>query len=77
MLGVGSSNIIKIKTIEGNREAIDLDGLEQKLIELNREPAILISSGGTVNTVDFDDFTGISNLQKEYKFWWIAKIRRN
>lgn len=70
MLGIGSSNIIKVKTIEGNREAICLDDLEQKLLALKGEPAILISSAGTVNTVDFDDFSEIAKLQENYKFWW-------
>ena len=70
MLGMGSSNVISVKTIEGNREAICLEDLEQKLITLGGEPAILISSAGTVNTVDFDDFTGIAELQEKYKFWW-------
>ena len=70
MLGMGSSNIMKVNVIEENREAICLSDLEQKLKNLKGEPAILISSAGTVNTVDFDDFSGIAKLQEKYKFWW-------
>ncbi len=70
MLGIGSNNLIKIKTLEGNREAIDIEDLEQKIQELNTKPFILISSAGTVNTVDFDDFEAISKLKEKYNFWW-------
>ncbi|WP_316930820.1 pyridoxal phosphate-dependent decarboxylase family protein [Chryseobacterium piperi] len=69
-MGIGSSNTIKIKTIEGNREAMCMSDLESRIIELQGEPFILISSGGTVNTVDFDDFKTIAELKKKYKFWW-------
>jgi glutamate/tyrosine decarboxylase-like PLP-dependent enzyme len=70
LLGIGSSNIIKINVLEGNREAIDVLYLEKKILELNGTPFILISSGGTVNTVDFDDFVAIAKLKKKYNFWW-------
>lgn len=70
MLGLGSSNLIKVKILEGTREAMDLVDLEQKIEALNGEPFILITSGGTVNTVDFDDFEGIAQLHKKYNFWW-------
>lgn len=70
MLGLGSSNIITIKTAEGNREAIDTADLEVKLQENKDFPVIVISSAGTVNTVDFDDMQAIANLQKQYTFYW-------
>ena len=70
MLGVGSQNFTKIKTIEGNREAIDIADLEQNIKKLNGQPFILISSAGTVNTADFDDFDAISKLKEKYNFWW-------
>ncbi|WP_394773647.1 pyridoxal phosphate-dependent decarboxylase family protein [Flavobacterium sp.] len=70
MLGIGSNNYTTIKTIEGNREAIDIDDLEKNIQNLNGKPFILISSAGTVNTADFDDFQAISKLRGKYNFWW-------
>ncbi|WP_431610485.1 pyridoxal phosphate-dependent decarboxylase family protein [Chryseobacterium sp. 'Rf worker isolate 10'] len=70
LLGLGSSNIVKIKTEEGNREAINIKDLEEHILKLDGEPFILISSGGTVNTVDFDDFKAIRKLKEKYDFWW-------
>lgn len=70
MLGLGSGNIITIKTAEGNKEAMDTADLEVKLQENKDFPVIVISSGGTVNTVDFDDMQAIANLQKQYTFYW-------
>lgn len=70
MLGIGSGNFEKINTEQGNRESIDIADLEAKIKSLNGEPFILITSGGTVNTVDFDDFKSISRLKEKYNFWW-------
>ena len=70
MLGLGSGNVQLVKTIAPNREAIDLVALEEEITLLNGQPFILISSGGTVNTVDFDDFKGIAELKEKYNFWW-------
>lgn len=70
MLGIGSNNYTTIKTIEGNREAIDIVDLEKNIQTLNGKPFILISSAGTVNTADFDDFKAISKLKGKYNFWW-------
>ena len=70
MLGIGSQNFTKIKTIEGNREALDIIDLEQNIKNLNGQPFILISSAGTVNSADFDDFNAITKLKEKYNFWW-------
>jgi len=70
MLGIGSQNYTTVKTIEGNREAIDVADLEKTIQDLNGKPFLLISSAGTVNTADFDDFSAISKLKKKYNFWW-------
>ncbi|MEO6734271.1 MAG: pyridoxal-dependent decarboxylase [Ferruginibacter sp.] len=70
MLGIGSNNIIKVKTLEGNREAIDTGALEIHLSENKNNPCIVITSAGTVNTVDFDDMQAIAQLKKKYNFWW-------
>jgi len=70
MLGVGSNNIIKVDTENEDREAVSVNNLKEKIDELNGQPFILISNGGTVNTVDFDDFSAIAELKKHYDFWW-------
>ncbi|MBZ4041682.1 pyridoxal phosphate-dependent decarboxylase family protein [Flavobacterium hibisci] len=70
MLGIGSQNYTAIKTIEGNREAIDIVDLKKNIKSLNGKPFILISSAATVNTADFDDFEAISKLKEKYDFWW-------
>jgi glutamate/tyrosine decarboxylase-like PLP-dependent enzyme len=70
MLGVGRKNLIKIKTLPDNREAMDVVDLEENLKILKGQSCIVIASGGTVNTVDFDDMLAISDLKKKYDFWW-------
>lgn len=70
MLGLGSNNIIAINTIAGNREAMDIEDFANKLATYKDQPIIVISSGGTVNTVDFDDMQAIAQLQKQYSFYW-------
>ncbi|GGF51768.1 pyridoxal phosphate-dependent decarboxylase family protein [Echinicola rosea] len=70
MLGLGSKNIIHINTKNGNREAMDIEDLERTIQHLEGQPFILISSAGTVNTVDFDDFSAIAKLKEKHQFWW-------
>jgi glutamate/tyrosine decarboxylase-like PLP-dependent enzyme len=69
MLGTGSNNITNVKVLDGNREAMDVIDLENHLKALHGVPAILIASGGTVNTVDFDDFVALNELKSKYSFW--------
>lgn len=70
MLGLGSRNLIKVETLPGNREAMDITALEKAVKDLKGRPFILISSGGTVNTVDYDDLRAVSHLKEKYNFWW-------
>jgi len=69
MLGIGSSNIIIVPALS-DRECIDTGELEKLISKNPGEPFILISSGGTVNTVDFDDMQFIASLKNKYDFWW-------
>lgn len=68
MLGMGSGNLVGIRTLEG-REAMDLADFEQKLIAYQGRPVIVNASAGTVNTVDFDDLAAIVALKHRYNFW--------
>ncbi|MEL7159458.1 MAG: pyridoxal-dependent decarboxylase [Bacteroidota bacterium] len=69
LLGLGKRNIGYVATLD-NRECMDLADLREKLAALPPGvPAIVIASGGTVNTVDFDDFLGLDELKDEFDFW--------
>lgn len=70
MLGIGSRNMEIVNTASEDREAIGIKDLIDKIERLNGQPFILISSAGTVNTVDFDDLLVISLLKRKFKFWW-------
>lgn len=69
MLGMGSSNVQFVETLPG-RECINIELLEEIIKANGAAPFILISSGGTVNTVDYDDLKAIAALKKKYNFWW-------
>ncbi len=70
MLGVGSDNLVLVNTLDGSREAIDINNLETQIQMIDAKEFILISSAGTVNTVDFDDFKAIAKLREKHNFWW-------
>jgi len=69
MLGMGSTNIHKIPLLEG-REAMDIEQLEEFLKQNTSGETMVLSSAGTVNSVDFDDMKAISKLKETYDFWW-------
>lgn len=68
MLGMGRRHITLVNRL-ADREAMDIDDLRQRLEQLNGQPAIVVASAGTVNTVDFDDLTAIADLRDRYPFW--------
>ncbi len=69
MLGIGSNQLLAVPVQEG-RECMDVAALESLVSQHPDEPFILIASGGTVNTVDFDDMKAIAALRSRYRFWW-------
>lgn len=68
MLGMGKANLIKVDALP-EREAMDIDALTAQLAALNGQPAMVVASSGTVNTVDFDDLAAIAHLKQTYDFW--------
>ncbi len=67
MLGAGRRGWTQVACLPG-REAIDLTALEA-LLEAAPRPSVVIASAGTVDTGDFDDFTGLAELKRRYGFW--------
>jgi glutamate/tyrosine decarboxylase-like PLP-dependent enzyme len=70
MLGMGRHSVVRVAQQGGNREAVDLQALEQALSDLNGAPSIVVGNAGTVNTVDFDDLQAIAALKEKYQFWF-------
>lgn len=68
MLGIGSRNIIRVATLPG-REAMDIADFAAKAKSLQGQPFIVIASGGTVNTVDYDDLLALAQLREEHQCW--------
>ena len=69
MLGMGSANIHNIPLL-AEREAMDIKQLEAYLQQNPSGEVIVLSSAGTVNSVDFDDMNAIARLKEKYNFWW-------
>ncbi len=49
---------------------MDINAFKTILQAKPAAPFILITSAGTVNTVDFDDMEAIALLKQTYSFWW-------
>lgn len=67
MAGLGRNNLQQIATLP-QREAIDIDALEEAL-RLMAEPCVVVANAGTVNSTDFDDLRAIIELKHRYRFW--------
>ncbi|MBC6492309.1 pyridoxal phosphate-dependent decarboxylase family protein [Flavihumibacter stibioxidans] len=68
MLGMGSSNLTLVPCLPG-REAMDMEALKSLLPADKNKPFIIVASGGTVNSVDFDDLSVLEAIRAEYNCW--------
>ena len=72
ILGLGSDNLIKIKTSKDFK--IDLDSLEeniQKDIKGNYQPIGIIGIAGTTNTGSIDPLKELGAIAKKFKLWYM------
>jgi glutamate/tyrosine decarboxylase-like PLP-dependent enzyme len=68
--GIGSDNLVVVKTDEHNKIRIDeLERLIKKDLELGYTPFMVIANAGTVNTGAFDDFESVRKLCDLYNCW--------
>ncbi|NJB87762.1 glutamate/tyrosine decarboxylase-like PLP-dependent enzyme [Lewinella marina] len=68
MLGLGTEALVPVATLP-DREAMNVEDLARQLALHPDEPSIVVASGGTVNTADFDDFRAIAELRDRHPFW--------
>lgn len=69
-MGIGSSNVAKIKTNQlGKMDMKDLETQIQKFIQDGCEPMMVSATAGTTVLGAYDDLICIFNLCKKYKMW--------
>ncbi|MBB2913284.1 glutamate/tyrosine decarboxylase-like PLP-dependent enzyme [Streptosporangium becharense] len=68
VLGLGRSAVRHVGVLP-DREAVDVNRLDEELDRLDGAPAIVVANAGTVNTVDFDDLRAIAALRERHRFW--------
>jgi glutamate/tyrosine decarboxylase-like PLP-dependent enzyme len=68
MLGVGRNAVTEVICLP-NREAVDVDALEDALHAEEGRPCLVVANAGTLNTVDFDDLQAIAALRERHPFW--------
>jgi glutamate/tyrosine decarboxylase-like PLP-dependent enzyme len=65
--GVGRRNVQQFRRDDFGR--IDLDALEQALISLDGQPAVLIINAGEVNSGEFDPVSDMMRLGRRHNCW--------
>jgi glutamate/tyrosine decarboxylase-like PLP-dependent enzyme len=67
MQGIGRRNVQQFCRDDFGR--VDLAAMEQALIELNGQPAVVIINAGEVNTGEFDPVSDIMKLARQHNCW--------
>lgn len=68
MLGVGRNAVVDVPCLP-DREAVDVNALEDALRAEEGRPCLVVANTGTLNTVDFDDLRATAALRDRYPFW--------
>ncbi|MBI1295710.1 aspartate aminotransferase family protein [bacterium] len=68
MLGIGRNAVVDVACLP-DREAVDVNALEDALKAEDGRPCLVVANTGTLNTVDFDDLRAIAMLRDRHPFW--------
>jgi glutamate/tyrosine decarboxylase-like PLP-dependent enzyme len=71
MIGIGTENVIKIKTDINSK--IDIDDLEIQIkeqIKIGKQPFAVVATAGTTVSGNIDPLTDISKIAKKFDLWF-------
>lgn len=70
MIGIGTENVIKIKTDHNSKLDIqDLDFQIHEQVKLGKQPFAIVATAGTTVSGNIDPLKHISNVAKKYNLW--------
>ena len=67
LLGIGRTNVQQFCRDDFGR--LDIDAMEQALVELDGQPALVIINAGEVNTGEFDPVKDMIDLARKHNCW--------
>lgn len=69
LMGIGSDNLIKVKTTNGKMNPIELEQEINQAIAENKKPFFVASTAGTTVKGYFDPITDIDKICKKFDLW--------